>query len=452
MAEASRPTLSASEFEFGGSVTIYTNRKTVDVKHILQYKIENSSYVNIASDITDSYTWKITMDLANKLPNAAKGAITFRLRTILLDGSMVGNDQYISAVIKVPDSVVPTVDSITCTDAHGLYSKYGAYVQGKSPLTITVKASGIYGSTIESYAIMANGVQYNSNIAATSALATAGQQVVFATVGDSRGRYTTDKVYITVLAYNNPIIAVLKAVRCLSDGTEDESGAYMKVTVETTISSLNSKNSKTFTLKYKKKTNSAWTTHTTYTSAYTWRTSVIIAADTNSQYDIQLTATDDFATSTATTAIGTAFTLVDYNASGEGIAFGKVSEKDAFECALPAIFKSCVTESGADLDSLLQDEEGMFILPNGLKICWGWTATTNLNGYFRSGTVTFPVTYTTQPTVLTTDWIYNQDSTDAGVTTSMRGCSNKQAVLVAKNPNGGLANRNVDISYIAIGY
>ena len=43
---------------------------------------------------------------------------------------------------------------------------------------------------------------------------------------------------------------------------------------------------------------------------------------------------------------------MDFNASGKGIGIGKVSEKDAFECALPAEFSSIKTTSGADLDTV----------------------------------------------------------------------------------------------------
>lgn len=108
--------------------------------------------------------------------------------------------------------------------------------------------------------------------------------------------------------------------------------------------------------------------------------------------------------------------------------------------------------TGANLNSLAQNTDGKFILPNGLKICWGWTSTTYLSGYFRRGVVTFPVTYTNPPIVVTTDWIYNQDDIDVRVTTSIRQYSTTGCHVWAKDPGGGLANRNVDINWIAIGY
>ena len=58
--------------------------------------------------------------------------------------------------------------------------------------------------------------------------------------------------------------------------------AYMRVTFKASITALNNKNGKKFVLQYRKQNLASYTTHTTYTGAYTWNSSVIIAADINS--------------------------------------------------------------------------------------------------------------------------------------------------------------------------
>jgi len=53
-----------------------------------------------------------------------------------------------------------------------------------------------------------------------------------------------------------------------------------------------------------------------------------INLDTDTSYDLRLTVKDFFGTYTALTEVATAFTLMDFNASGKGLAFGKVSEEE----------------------------------------------------------------------------------------------------------------------------
>ena len=202
-----------------------------------------------------------------------------------------------------------------------------------------------------------------------------GSQTVTVTVTDSRGRTATSTATITVLQYTSPSISTLTAYRCLSDGTEDEAGAYMKVTIGASITSLNSKNAKTFSLLYKTKSATSYTTHTTWTSAYTVSTSVIIAASVDYSYDIQVQAIDSFGTVEASTAIGTSFTLMDFRNTGEGIAFGKASEKDAFECAIKAIMTGKVSIGGYENDS--------YALSVASMICNQWLRTVGETGWYN---------------------------------------------------------------------
>lgn len=69
---------------------------------------------------------------------------------------------------------------------------------------------------------------------------------------------------------------------------------------------------------------------------------------TDSQYVIRLTITDYFGTASAEFNIATAFVLIDFNQTGRGIAFGKVSEMAAFECALDIYDKNKRPVEGTD--------------------------------------------------------------------------------------------------------
>ena len=349
IARASQPTLSAASTVMGSAVTINTNRASSNFTHTLTYSFGSASGT-IASSVGVSTSWTIPLDLAKQIPNATSGTGTITCKTY--NGSTLIGTKTVSFTATVPSSVVPSISAISCSDPNGFATTYGGYVQSKSAVKVAVTAAGSNSSTIKSYKITANGANYSENNCTTGVLTTSGSNTISVTVTDSRGRTATKTAAITVLAYTSPKISTLTAVRCLSNGTEDEDGAYMKVTVGASITSLNSKNTKSFVLKYKQNTATTWTTGKSWTTAYSVSESVIIAANVDYSYNIQLVVTDAFGSAIADSVVGTSFTLIDFRNTGKGIAFGKASEQDAFECNMPAIFKSCSTQAGADLDNL----------------------------------------------------------------------------------------------------
>lgn len=348
IARASQPTLSAASTAMGSAVTINTNRASSSFTHTLTYSFGSASGT-IASGVGASTSWTIPLSLASQIPNATSGTGTITCKTY--NGSTLIGTKTVSFTATVPSSVVPSISAISCSDPNGYATTYGGYVQNKSKVKVAVTAAGSYGSTIKSYKIVANGSTYTSNNCTTGVLTASGSSRITVTVTDSRGRTASSSTTITVLAYKSPNISNLSVVRCLSNGTEDADGAYMKITVAASIASLNSKNTKSFVLKYKQSTATSWTTAKSWTTAYTVSETVILAANVDYSYNIQLVITDAFGSTTAEVKVGTTFTLLDFRNTGKGIGFGKVSEQDAFECNMPAIFKSCKTQAGADLDN-----------------------------------------------------------------------------------------------------
>ena len=358
IARASRLTTGeGSTFDFGGNLVFNTNRASTAFTHKLYYSVAGNDKVLIAEGIEDSYTWLVPLELMNHFPDARRGEFTFTLETYK-DNKYIGNHILSGMYILIPSNIVPTIDAIMVDDATRLMYKYGLYVQGYSKLNVYVDATGAYSSTIKSYTIDVDGVQYLTNDITTDVIKTT-EVTITATVTDSRGRTATLTQTRPLLPYTSPTISELKASRCNEDGTENDEGAYMQVKLVASIDPLKyggvSANSKQFILEYKAAADEVWTTRINYTNAYRFSASPIIAADVDSTYSVRLTVIDDFNTVTQTVELPTGYTLMDFNESGKGIAFGKVSEQDAFECAIDAIFKSCTTEAGADLDALAAD-------------------------------------------------------------------------------------------------
>lgn len=337
---ASTPTVSGTTI--GSAMTITTNRADSSFTHTLTYKIGSLSGT-IASSVGASTTWTIPASLANAIPNATTGTLT--ITCVTYNGSTNIGSKSITCTISVPSSYKPSISSIALSEAvSGLASKFGCYVQGKSKISGTVTASGSYSSTITAYKITINGATYTSKTFTTGVLNTTGSNTCSVTVTDSRGRTATSSTTFTVVAYSNPYITTFSVVRCNSAGTADENGAYARVVIKGGVSGVNSKNTYGYKLEYRKTGGSSYTTYSISNSAYTIdKTYTNIAVDTDSSYEFVLTISDYFTSTPRTVPLGSVFQLVNYNASGKGLAIGKVSEGDKFECGMDAEFTNATT-------------------------------------------------------------------------------------------------------------
>lgn len=219
--------------------------------------------------------------------------------------------------------------------------QFGAFVQGKSKVKIGIVAAGAYGSIIKAYKTTVDGKSYTGAAPVTGTLSS-GTKSVTITVTDSRGRTAKATKTLTVIAYAAPVIRGISAVRCLADGTENYDGTHGKIGFGFNISPVSNQNTSKYTLEYKARASSEWIKLKDGTG-YTLSTTLITAATLNvdSAYDVRLTVKDYFTTVTKTVEIPTAFTLLDFNASGRAMAFGKVSElTEGIEFGLPVIFRN----------------------------------------------------------------------------------------------------------------
>jgi hypothetical protein len=252
--------------------------------------------------------------------------VTFTLTTYS-EGTPVGTTTA-KVTMAIPDTVKPSV-ALSVADVAGYFSAYGACVQGYSKLEITATPTLAYGSPIKTYAITADGSSYSTSPVTTDALKGKGTLIVTATVTDERTRPSEPvSQSITVLEYAKPVVN-LSTYRCNSSGVEDPEGAYMKIVVASTISSLNGKNTATCRVEYP---------GGTLTGNGTSFTSDVLPCDVSYTHYIEATVTDKLSSTTKAAVIPIAYTLVDYHNSGKGISFGKVGTREGFDCAMPAYF------------------------------------------------------------------------------------------------------------------
>ena len=394
---ATQVALSASSVDMGSSITIKTPRAASSFTHDLAYSYGGRSYVSIATGVGTSKSWTVP-DLASAIPKATSMTVTVRCIT-KSGGSSIGTT-YATFTAKVPSSVVPTVSSVSVTEAtSGLAAQFGAFIQGKSKAKVTISASGAKGSTISSYSATLQSKTYTGSSWTSDLLNTAGTLALNVRVKDSRGRWSAYKtVNVSVLAYSKPKVQALKAYRCDASGNAKDNGTHVKVEYQYSVTSLNSKNTASMKLDWKRST-AAESEYAPYhsstalsadTSYYT--TSLVFSVDYS--YDIRLTLSDWFgATTTAIASVSSDEVIFDINATGHGLGIGKTSEGPGVDFGWDIV----------DVIKNMGSMYGQYKTHDGFLIQWGTvTITPEAAGTPTTALVTFPQAFLETPAVVLT--------------------------------------------------
>lgn len=368
IARATVPTVSASSVNMGNSITINMPRAASAFTHTLTYKF-GSATGTIGSGLGTSKAWAVPLSLASQIPKGTSGTVTITCQTY--NGSTLIGTKTVTFTAVVPASVVPTINSVAVADTNSNYAtQFGSLVQNKSKAKFTITAAGAYGSTITAYKTVIEGKTYTGATPTTAVLTGSGNVTAKITVTDSRGRTATIDKTFNRIAYSSPKITVLDAFRSDADGNANYEGLNATIAAAFTIAAASNKNTSSYKIEYRVKSGT-WT-QLASGSGYTYNQSTITDAvfGVDSSFEIRLTITDYFGSVTKTVELPTAFTLLDFNASGKGLAFGKVSEMaEALEFALPAFFSHAETpssvkylETGQDLNDVM--DAGFYAIPN----------------------------------------------------------------------------------------
>lgn len=331
---ATTPELSDDDVNLGETIIIDLPRKSTVFTHTLQHDFLVGNWTTFAEKATTSASLNVPIDWANRMPARVRG--DGRIRCLTYNGNTLIGEKIVVFYASVPDNIKPSC-SIEIVDLNEYESKYGAFVQGKSKLNIKVTAEMAYSSPVELYSVSVDNRMYSKSEVETEIIQGSGLLDVIATVSDKRNRKGSATDSINVLEYDTPNINLLKVQRCDQNGVLDDQGAFVKVTIRANVAPLNNINTAAYVLEYKKTSESEYkkVVLDTITGIYTVVDyEVIFIADVEYSYDIRLSVTDDFCTVIRKTVVSTGFTTFDLNESGKGFSLGKLSEKDAFECAM----------------------------------------------------------------------------------------------------------------------
>ena len=311
--------------------------------HTLRAKFGSRAETTIATQTSaTNISWTPSIEEGNAAPNATSVGGTIYCDTYS-SGVLLGTTQ-VSITAAIPASVVPT-GSIWFSEAEEEFAtQFGCFVQRKSKLSVSISASGVYGSSISSTSTTVNGATYSGNSFTTNELATVGTNTIRTTITDSRGRSTVLTGTFDAVAYDAPSVQSVAVFRCDAAGNASSTGTYAMVAVTGAISSVNSKNLRVLKIGYKRKSETYYTDTTIAISSYTVNGSYRIGGSLSNQYtyDIRVTFGDYFGEAYGYTDLNTAEVILSVRSTGMGLAVGKVAEEDSFDVGWPTRFRENV--------------------------------------------------------------------------------------------------------------
>lgn len=370
IARTSQISLSGIEVTLGNNITINTNRASSSFTHNLYYQIDGGSWNTIVTDVGDNYVWTTPLTIANSLPNTTGKTINVICETY--NGSTYIGSSVATLYVYVPDSVGPYITAFNLSGG----SSNGTFVEDITNVNANVEAIGAYSSTISTYKVeLIKGstvlkTSYGSSVSFPLTNLNLNLQdtnlIVKATAIDSRGRVTTNEQTINVKYYFKPIINSYNAYRSDASGNRSDSGTYLDLYWLYSTRSISGVTSDNPRVRYRQVGTSSWTNVNVPNDG-----NIITGAgniSTNYQYEVEFYISDGLNSATKTVIIQTGYSTVDYRAGGKGIAFGKASEKDEFECNMVADFKQSIswntkTYNNANANDFTKS--GMYYLSEG---------------------------------------------------------------------------------------
>ena len=373
---ARKSTLSVADGTLGTAQTLTISEKVSSFEHKLTYSCGTASGYILGSETGtatyNSTSWTPPLSLASQNTTGKTVSVKFTLYTYKSGGeTLVGSNTY-TKTFTIPNKLSC---SFTVSDAKGYSSTYGKYIKGLSQFNIKVtpNISNSY-SPIASYSVTANDTIYTKAEFTTDILKKSGTLTISAKVTDQRGDSYTATQTVNVQDYTAPTVSKLTVNRCNSDGTVNDQGSYIKVTYSGAITPLeNNKNTAQYQLQYKKTTATSYTTSNLSTAYTVTDGTKVFSAETGSSYDVRIVATDKFSSYTRSTTASSAFTIMHFNASGNGMGLGKVSEFAGLDIGFTIRpyggYLQPVLEDGVDLDTLTKPNT--YTLKNAVSANYG---------------------------------------------------------------------------------
>lgn len=355
---------SADNIVLGENCNIKWTPASSNFKYKIQFSLGNWHFTTdyISPNTTSEYTYtgktlsgteaQNDTTIYSQMPSSTTGTMTVVLTTYNSSNAQIGSSNSKTFTVTIPDSVKPTVGTITLdpVDINGT----NILVHNKNKLNVSVSGcTPGTGSTIKSYTFSGSGISYTgTNTSITS------DNVIFAaaasdttltytvTVTDNRDRSTSKTATITCYAYSSPYFTSFNAYRCDQNGNVSDDGEYFKCEYGLQYASVNNTNDIDITVYYQKGAANASSVSASTGSKDKSGNKIVSGIDADGTYSVYAIITDNYggrATSTSVTVFGQS-RILNISNDGTGVAIGKMSESSQlFECKWEAQFYDSVS-------------------------------------------------------------------------------------------------------------
>lgn len=336
--------------ELGQPVEIQIDRKVPDFRHQAWYRINGSSWFDLGDKIAYAKMFVPSVDLATHIPNSDTGVIDVCVRTYLGD-KQIGNDVYVrDTKIKVPESVVPTMENMTVSEFNNKVARLmpqNEYLTTVSHIKAEIiGAKAVLGATISTFKIkMGSTVSYYKE--GYFRPDKAGMFDIIGEITDSRGRIARVTKSVKIHDYKTPKINVFLPLRS-GNGTNKNVKAQTSITVSDVRINGRSINEYRVQVEYLSNGSPQWTTALNETSTqpnYVKTIDLGSVYELSQSYDFTLTVNDKFGYPvSATWHVRPSKVLAVFSRNGFHLGeMPEENEKDMFTSALPAKFKNTVS-------------------------------------------------------------------------------------------------------------
>lgn len=353
---------SVSTLNTGNDVRVYFTPKSTAFKYRITVSMNgnsaqnNSSGVSVTSTSQQYYQVNIPHSW---LSNKSSDTLTCKLET--LNGTSVIGTSTLTLPMAVPASVIPTINTISCTpvNSNSIINGWGIYVANYSKAKITCTASGSGGSTITSFSIY--GENAGISVSGTSLsydinLTSSGSKTFTVRVMDSRGRLSEEKsITINVASYSAPSVQSFGVVRCDTNGNINSEGTSAKLSFVGYYTAIGS-NTVTANFSYKLVSASTFTSLTNSVTGSGGSVNGSIITSTfaiANEYDFKISLKDSLgSTVERTVRLNSVARTLNVAKYGNGVAIGKMSTVSTsgasgkFECGWDATFDKTLGSTG----------------------------------------------------------------------------------------------------------
>lgn len=366
--------ISVSVTELGQPITLRIEKKVSGFKHQVWWRVNGSGWVDLNKGHDTSVEFTVPIDYANKITNSSSGKLDIAVRTFQ-DDTQIGSDFYKNEIpIKVPDSIVPTIDEVLTTERTAKIAEFipkGYFIKDKSVIRVSANgAKGAYGSHIVTTELMLDNLIVRAEKGDFPAVKS-GTFEASAKVTDSRGRSAIKTITVNVLDYYAPKINGFIANRAGNGTNKTIISTVLANVCPIMIGGIN-RNPYTLKIQYSEKKTNRWIDAVHYTKETTERVSRQIDCgafyDLTKPYNIRLYIEDRISDFVDSVLVVRSSSVLVALGNGRFSIGGFPELENHFESFLPVAFHKTLNVEEGILSNGKPIQEFMITNKNGKSI------------------------------------------------------------------------------------